>query len=87
MSNRFPVVDSEEVDRKGQTEERIMLALRTAKGLDIASFNAEFNCDFEKDYESALQKNEAYLEKVNGYLRIKGKYLYVQNTIICDFLS
>lgn len=87
MTNRFPVVDSSEVDEEGRREESIMLALRTSAGLDVAAFNAQFNCDFDKEYAAALEKNGKYLEKSGGRLRVKDEYLYVQNTIICDFLS
>ena len=71
----------------GQKEESIMLALRTAEGLDITAFDAEFGTDFLGDYKSAIEKNEKYLEISDGHLRIKDEYLFVQNTIICDFLS
>ena len=87
LTNHFPVIDSEEVDRDGQKEESIMLALRTAKGLDIAAFDAEFGTDFLSDYRSAIEKNDKYLEISDGHIRIKDEYLFVQNTIICDFLS
>lgn len=87
MSNRFPVVDSEEVDKEGQMEETLMLALRTAEGLNVEKFNAKFDCDFDKLYSAALKKNAEYLERNGGILRVKDEYLYVQNTIICDFLS
>ena len=87
MTNRFPVVDRTEVDEEGRMEESVMLALRTSAGLDIVAFNKEFNCDFDKKYAAALSKNAAYLERDGGILRIKDEYLYVQNTIICDFLN
>lgn len=87
MTNRFPVVDSEEIDKTGQMEESVMLALRTAEGLNVAAFNAEYNCDFDKVFVAALKKNGEYLERVGDTLRVKDEYLYVQNTIICDFLS
>ncbi len=87
MFNHFPVVDSGEVDKEGQMEEAIMLALRTAEGLNVAAFNAQFGCDFDKVYADALKKNAEYLERDGGTLRVKDEYLYVQNTIICDFLS
>ena len=86
MTNRFPVIDSEEVDGEGQMDESVMLALRTAEGLNLEEFNARYNCDFAKVYAAALQKNAPYLETVGGNLRLKGEYLFVQNTIICDFL-
>lgn len=87
MTNHFPVVDSSEVDEEGRKEESIMLALRTAAGLDVAAFNAQFNCDFDREYAAALEKNGKYLERNGDKLRVKDEYLYVQNTIICDFLS
>ncbi len=87
MTNRFPVVDSQEVDKEGRMEESVMLALRTAEGLNVAAFNREFDCDFDKLYADALKKNAEYLERNGGRLRVKDEYLYVQNTILCDFLS
>lgn len=87
MTNHFPVVDSQEVDEEGRMEESVMLALRTSAGLDIAAFNAEFNCDFDKVYAAAIVKYASYLEREGERLRVKDEYLYVQNTIICDFLS
>ncbi len=87
MTNHYPVVDSEEVDKAGQMEETVMLALRTAEGLNIGGFNKEFGCDFKEIYADALKKNAAYLQWNGDRLRVKDEYLYVQNTIICDFLS
>ncbi len=87
MTNRFPVVDGEEIDQRGAMDETVMLALRTAEGLDISKFNADFKCDFKEIYSSALKKNAQYLTEENGRLRVKDEYLYVQNTIICDFLA
>lgn len=87
MTNHFPVVDSEEVDEEGRREEKVMLALRTVKGLNVPAFNSQFNCDFDRLYADALTKNAVYLERNGDVLRIKDEYLYVQNTIICDFLS
>ena len=87
MTNHFPVVDSQEIDKAGQMEESVMLALRTAEGLDVAAFNKEFGCGFDEIYAAALKKNAEYLERHGGILRVKDEYLYVQNTIICDFLS
>ena len=87
MTNHFPVVDREEIDVQGAKDESIMLALRTAEGLDIEKFNAQFNCDFLKDYSFAIQKNAQYLEVSPQILRVKDEYLFVQNTVICDFLA
>ncbi len=87
MTNHFPVIDSEETDLRGRMEEKVMLALRTAEGLDVKAFGDEFNCDFRTEFAEALKKNAKYLTEENGRLKIKDEYLYVQNTVICDFLA
>lgn len=87
LSNAFPVVDREEVDKRGAMQETVMLALRTCEGLDINKFNSVFSCDFLKEYASALEKNKSFLVISDGVLKIKEEYLYVQNSIICDFLD
>lgn len=87
MTNHFAVVDSEEVEKQGAMEESIMLSMRTVKGLNLAKFEKEFSCSFHTEYASALEKNAEYLEEVDGFLRIKDEYLYVQNSIICDFFK
>lgn len=87
LTDHFPVVDSEKIDRNGAMDESIMLAMRTAGGLDVAAFEAEFGCAFRAEYADALAKNAAYLKEENGRLRIKPEYLYVQNSIICDFFK
>ena len=87
ITNHFPVIDKQEVDKVGAMEESIMLALRTSKGLNVEEFNREFNCVFNTLYADPLKKNEEFLEDINGYLRIKDEFLFVQNTIICDFFK
>ena len=87
MTNHFAVVSSEKVDKQGAMEESIMLAMRTVKGLNLAKFEKEFSCSFRTEYASALEKNAEYLEEEDGYLRIKPEFLYVQNSIICDFFK
>ena len=87
MTSHFPVVDSEEIDEQGRRDETVMLALRTVEGLDIDKFNTEFNADFLKDYSAAIKKNTQYLQVTPERLRIKDEYIFVQNSIICDFLS
>ena len=64
-----------------------MLALRTEEGLDVSAFDKEFEISFAKVYESALRKNEAYLEQKGGRLKIKDEYLYVQNSILMPFME
>lgn len=87
LSGFIPAVDSEGVTRKDARFEKIMLALRTEEGLDVSAFDKEFEISFAKVYESALRKNEAYLEQKGGRLKIKDEYLYVQNSILMPFME
>lgn len=87
MSNHFPVIDSEKIEKEGAKEESIMLALRTVKGLNLAEFEKKYACNFRTEYASALEKNVEYLVEEDGWLKVKPEYLYVQNSIICDFFK
>jgi oxygen-independent coproporphyrinogen-3 oxidase len=87
LSNHFAVIDSEKIDDNGKKEESIMLALRTSEGLDINQFDENFNCHFLSDYAAAIAKNSNYLSISNGRLTIRDEYLFVQNSIIIDFLE
>jgi oxygen-independent coproporphyrinogen-3 oxidase len=87
LSNHFPVVDKQEIDEDGKRDEFIMLALRTDKGLDLAEFERLFAADFKTVYAQPLKKNAAYLNVTDNSVAIKPDYLFVQNSIIIDFLS
>lgn len=87
LSNHLAVIDREEVDKDGQKEEFIMLALRTAKGLNLQEYTRLFDSDFKEEFASVIAKMQDYVEFSDGYFRIKPKYLFVQNTIIIEFLN
>ena len=86
LTNRFPVIDSEEIDEDGRRDETVMLALRTAEGLDVKKFEKEFGCDFFSTYAEPLKKHAARIERAGDRVRIKDEFLYVQNSILCDFI-
>ena len=85
--NKVPEIFSEMIEGKDAEEEKIMLALRTAKGLCISEFNKLFDCDFEKKYAQAIKKKQAFITLENDYLKIKPEYLFVQNDIIVEFMK
>ena len=87
VSNHFAVVDSEKIDLDGKRDEFVMLALRTTEGIDTATYNKLFSGEFGRDYASAIKKNSDRLDIDGGRVRIKDEFLYVQNSIILDFLS
>ena len=87
LSGHLAVKSREEVDEVGREEEFIMLALRTAEGLNLAKYTALFNADFEKKFSAAIDKMREYVEFDNGFFRIKPEHLFVQNSIIVEFLQ
>ncbi|MCD8372362.1 MAG: radical SAM family heme chaperone HemW [Clostridia bacterium] len=87
FTDHLPVVDSEEIDLEGQKFETIMLALRTAEGLNTVDFNLKFATDFYKEFAPVLQKVQEYVKTCGNFFRIKDEYLFVQNSIILEFLN
>ncbi|MBO5328650.1 MAG: radical SAM family heme chaperone HemW [Clostridia bacterium] len=87
LSNHLPVINSEEVGAVEREEEYIMLALRTAKGLNLKKYFELFNKNFEEEYAVALKKNAEYMQINGDYIKIKNEYLFVQNSIIVEFFK
>lgn len=87
LSNHFPVVDSEKIDEEGKRAEFVMLALRTAEGVDTRLYEKLFGRRFDEEYAAAIGKNARYLTEENGRVKIKDDYLFVQNSIIIDFIE
>ncbi|MDE5943204.1 MAG: radical SAM family heme chaperone HemW [Clostridia bacterium] len=48
LSDNFAVIDRQEIDKEGQEEEYIMLALRTARGVDAEEYEKLFGRLFQK---------------------------------------
>lgn len=87
LSNHYPVVSDEEITGDDAKFEKVMLALRTEEGLDIAAYRREFGTEFVLDFSDALIKNKEYFDLIDGKrVKIKDEYLYVQNQILMDFL-
>ncbi|MCH5146763.1 MAG: radical SAM family heme chaperone HemW [Clostridiales bacterium] len=87
LSGHLAVIDREDVDIEGQKEEFIMLALRTSKGLDLDEYERLFGAKFQEEFAAEIQKMREYVEVNGNFLRIKDEYLFVQNTIIIEFLN
>ena len=87
LSNHFAVVNGEMIDKEGQEDEFIMLALRTSAGLNLQEYSRLFGGNFLEKYSTELQKTRQYIEVSEKTVRIKDEYLFVQNGIIIEFLS
>ena len=87
FTDHLPVINSEEIDEDGQKFEFIMLALRTAEGLDAFEYKKLFKKDFFEEHKQALAKVGRYLDIEGDSVRIKDEYLFVQNSIIIEFME
>ena len=87
ISGFFPAVSSEEVKENEAKFEYVMLALRTAKGISMEEYQAIFGSSLGEDFPNALKASVKYLELVDGRLKIKDEFLYVQNSILMPFVE
>ena len=87
ISNHFAVIDRTEITVPEQRDEYVMLAMRTAAGVDVHEYEKLFGLSFMQEYAAAIAKNRDYLDISPERVRIKDEYLFVQNTIIIDFLK
>ena len=85
--NKSPEISSDVIEGDDASFEFIMLGLRTADGINIKEYNTLFNKDFDLEYKEVLAKKAEFLDRNGDNLKIKDKYLYVQNDIILAFMK
>ena len=70
-------------------EETVMLATRTARGLDLADWQARFGVPFERGREAALARLEAggLVEHRDGFLRLTLRGLELHNAVVLELLG
>ena len=86
LSGFLPVVDCEEVDEQTARFESIMLGLRTAKGLNLSAFEEKYGSFFDR-YAAAYERTKDYMTREGNFLKIKDEYLYVQNSIVIEYME
>ncbi len=87
--NRFQGVDREEVKGQALINERIMLALRTSRGLKLSDYRGLTGHDFCSRFNPLirmLRKNHL-VRLANGYLRLTKNGMLVSNSIIERFIN
>lgn len=88
FSKILPIGGYEFLDENTQKTERIMLSLRTSKGLDIDAFNKEFSSNFLSEHKQTIEN----LKKINAvtlednHLKITDEFFYLSNAIIEEFI-
>jgi oxygen-independent coproporphyrinogen-3 oxidase len=75
----------EELTKKEQLEEEIILGFRKACGINVNHINEEYSINFEEEYSSIIKKYSNYLIKTKqGYaLNIEG--MLISNEILSEF--
>ncbi|MDE6868712.1 MAG: radical SAM family heme chaperone HemW [Clostridia bacterium] len=87
LSDNFAVIDRQEIDKEGQEEEYVMLAMRTARGVELAEYKKLFGADFLKKYAQQIKKLESFTKCDGKFFRIRDGHLFVQNSIIVEFFN
>lgn len=87
-NNKSPIHAKEYISIAQRRTERIMLSLRTTKGLNLEEFKKEFKEDLLKSKSNNIEKlqHEGMIEISDGYLKISPDYFYVSNSIIIELL-
>lgn len=87
--NSFQGLDEEEIKGRKLINERIMLSLRTSKGLSLKEFHDLTGESFCRCYSSLISiLHQNHLVRVaNGYLRLTKNGMLVSNSIIERFMS
>lgn len=85
-SNSSVVSFEEKLDKDTMRTEKIMLSLRTAKGLDLIDFETKFEENLLESKKNIIKKYKKALNIKNGRLYIKPKYFVVSNQIILDLI-
>ena len=74
------------LSKEDRMQERVMLGLRTAQGVDLERFRRDFDCDFRTRYAAALDKMRRYLVADEARVAIRAPYRNVMNAIVLEFL-
>ena len=87
LNGKYAEIYGEVIEGDDAKDEFVMLALRTAKGIDLKEYAAAFGSDLKSDYAAALKKTAKYLDIDDSGVRIKKDKLFVQNSIIVEFMG
>lgn len=87
ISGYFAEENSEVIEGDEIKNEFIMLALRTEDGIDRKEYKKLFGTDFATEFANELSKNAAVTDVSRSRVKIRPEYLFVQNSIIVDFLK
>jgi oxygen-independent coproporphyrinogen III oxidase len=86
---KSPVVFSEDIGKKTERFETVMLGLRLVDGIDKNLFKSRFNHDFEFYYADAMErlKKQGLLVEDKYRIKLTSKGLDLQNTVLMEFMD
>ena len=87
ISGYFAEENSEVIEGDEIKNEFIMLALRTDDGIDRKEYKRLFGTDFTAEFSEELNKYAAVMDVSPRRVKIRPEYIFVQNSIIVDFLK
>ena len=89
VKNGVPANDAEELDDAALCKERLMLGLRTAKGLDLKDWNARWGGDFLKTHAPLIKllQKEGLAATRQGRLRLTRTGMLVSDAILAHFFE
>ena len=82
-------VDRQALTRQDAMEETLMLSTRTARGLDLAAWRADFGEDFAPARERALRRlaDAGCVRLEDGFLRLTERGMEVHNAVVLALLD
>lgn len=89
LANKYLAIESDElIDLDTRRTEKIMLSLRTTKGLDLKLFEKTFDENLLQTKKDIINKYEqtGALQIKNDYLIVSKKYFAISNQIILDLI-
>lgn len=88
QEGKSPVYKREYIATEIGRVERLMLSLRTSKGLDLEKFEEDFNENILKTKEIQIRKmiEDGQVEIVDGFLRVTDSHYNVLNSIIVELM-
>lgn len=84
LRDPLAVEEEERLTEAEAEREYLMLALRTARGVDLGRYGADFG-DFSARYAGVLARYAGFLEAGPGFVRIRPDKFYVMNALIAAF--
>lgn len=87
LRNKVAEIFSEEIEGDEREFEYVMLAMRTAKGVNKKDFSEKFGVSFDERFKTALHDTAKYLDNTAETVSIRPEYLFVQNQIVIHFMN